>query len=466
VLERAQVVGIVAGAVAVEGREHGEHGMSARQRAIVAAGRRDLVGACGERAALVGVAAQPQDAGVPRVHEGGIARGRRLLSTASVGLQRRIQAAAQMVDQADAPGQARVDLVVRARRPVQAAQRLVPVAPQLVRLAEQSLEVGVALACRQGGAGLDDGVDRALAQLRGTVRGQQRGDRRTVTQGAQRAQRERGLAVARVPRRRALVQHAQLVVRERQRGQRDLARQRRRGEPVRRRRMVLGEQAAARERAERLAGPLDSECGAQIGMYTLERRRQPHELADGARLLGEHFAREVPEQGAAGSAQSLDCAHAIGGLQRAHGLARQPHGGRPAARDRLEGDPQIADVATEVGREQRGHLVGVEGEVSGAELEHLTLATEAIDRERDLGPRGEDEVEAGRRLPAQRFHDAHRRPVGRQLVEIVEDEAEGTMQALLQGLAERRGEGVGARARVGVGVGPARDPERGGQVDR
>ena len=74
VVEGAQVVGVVAGAVALERGEHGQHGVGRRQRAVLAAGHGHLVGARGERPARVGVAAQPVGAGVPGVQQRRVAR--------------------------------------------------------------------------------------------------------------------------------------------------------------------------------------------------------------------------------------------------------------------------------------------------------------------------------------------------------------------------------------------------------
>ena len=51
VVEGAHVVRVVARAVALEGGEHGQHGVGRRERAVLAAGHGDLVGARGERTA-------------------------------------------------------------------------------------------------------------------------------------------------------------------------------------------------------------------------------------------------------------------------------------------------------------------------------------------------------------------------------------------------------------------------------
>jgi hypothetical protein len=125
---------------------------------------------------------------------------------------------------------------------------------------------------------------------------------------------------------------------------------------------------------------------------------------------------------------------------------------------------KLARVAVELGLEHRAHLLGVEGEVGAPELEDLALSAQAIDRERGLGPRGEHEVQRRGRLAAERLDRAHRRAVGRQRVEVVEDQCERPPQALLQRLRQRRREGVGAGALVGARVGAARGAGRCRQV--
>jgi hypothetical protein len=83
-----------------------------------------------------------------------------------------------------------------------------------------------------------------------------------------------------------------------------------------------------------------------------------------------------------------------------------------------------------------------------------------------LGARGEDDVQGLGRLAAERLDRMHRRAVGRQCVEVVEHQRQRTAQALLQGLGQRRGEGVGAGLLVGARVRAARRVGRGCEVDR
>ena len=127
---------------------------------------------------------------------------------------------------------------------------------------------------------------------------------------------------------------------------------------------------------------------------------------------------------------------------------------------------ELPRVAAELGLEHRAHLVDVEGEVGAPELEELALPAQAVDREGQLGARGEDDVQGLGRLAAQRLDRVHRGAVGRQRMEVVEHEPQRAVQALLQGLGQRRGEGVGAGVLVRARVGPARGAGRGGEVDR
>ena len=368
-----------------------------------------------------------------------------------------------MVDEADAPRQSGVDRARGARRPAQARERVVPVAAQLVGLTQQALEPRIALRGGHRVARLHDRLDGPLAQQRRSVLAQQPRGGAVVADRAQRPQRQRRLGVCRVPAGGAGVQLVQVVVGQRQRGQCDVAHQARRREPAFG--VALGEQPAARQRAERVGCSLDPQRGAEAGMDTLEWRGNANQLARLRCLLREHLARQVAEERPAGPAQALDRRVALRRLQRAHRLAREAHGGRPALGDRVQRVAELARVAVELGCEHRAYLVGVEGEVGAAELEDLALTAQAVDREGRLDPRGEHDVQGRGRLAAERLDRAHRRPVGRQRVEVVEDERERPAQALLQRLRQRSGEGVRARALVGTGVGTARGGGRRRQID-
>ena len=261
------------------------------------------------------------------------------------------------------------------------------------------------------------------------------------------------------------MQRAQVVVGQRQRRERHVAHQARGREPLVER-TGLCEQPAARERGERVGRALQAERGAQRRVHALERRGRAHQLADRGRLLGEHLARQVAEQRPARPAQALDRRAALGGRQRADGLTGQAHRRGPALRDLMKAHAELPRVAAELGLEHRAHLVDVEGEVGAPELEELALPAQAVDREGQLGARGEDDVQGLGRLAAQRLDRVHRGAVGRQCMEVVEHEPQRAVQALLQGLGQRRGEGVGAGVLVRARVGPARGAGRGGEVDR
>jgi hypothetical protein len=231
-----------------------------------------------------------------------------------------------VVDEADAPRQPRVDRALVAGRAAQAGQRLVPIAAELVGLPQQAIEGHVAMVVGQRPAGLDDRLDCPLAQEGGTILRQQPRGGGVIADGPPRAQRERGLAVRRVPLGGAGVQRAQLVIGQRQRGERDVAHQPGGREP-RVERTGLEEEPAAGERGERVRGALEAERSAQRRVHALQRRRRPDQRAHRGRLLGEHLARQVAEQRAAGPAQALDRRAALDGRQRADGLAGQAHGG-------------------------------------------------------------------------------------------------------------------------------------------
>jgi hypothetical protein len=102
----------------------------------------------------------------------------------------------------------------------------------------------------------------------------------------------------------------------------------------------------------------------------------------------------------------------------------------------------------EPGAQQRLDLGDREGEVGGAELEHLPLAAQAVDRERRLRARGQDEVEHRRCLPAEAL-DQSRRPCGRRdLVHVVEHEDQVMGEVLGQRRAEQAAERLGVQQLV------------------
>ena len=138
-------------------------------------------------------------------------------------------------------------------------------------------------------------------------------------------------------------------------------------------------------------------------------------------------------------------------LRRRHLAERldgEPHGRRPPAGRGLELDRRLGVGGARERGQERSRLARVEDEVGAGELEHLPLAPQALDRERQLEARGEDEVEPRRRLPAERLDHLHRsaRPCDR--VDVVDHEDEVAAQRRLEGLAECRREAAGARGLV------------------
>ncbi|MGZ4279890.1 MAG: hypothetical protein ACXVVU_24885 [Solirubrobacteraceae bacterium] len=144
------------------------------------------------------------------------------------------------------------------------------------------------------------------------------------------------------------MQRAQVVVGQRQRGERHVAHQARRREPLVER-AGLGEQPAARQRGERVGRAFQAERSAQRRVHALQRRGSAHQLADRVRLLGEHLARQVAEQRSPRPAQALDRRTALGGSQRADGLTGQAHRRGPALGDLMKGRAELPRVAAELG---------------------------------------------------------------------------------------------------------------------
>ena len=76
--------------------------------------------------------------------------------------------------------------------------------------------------------------------------------------------------------------------------------------------------------------------------------------------------------------------------------------------------------------------------VAAADVDDLALAAQPLDRERHLGPRRDDDVQAGRGEADQRFDEPDRAVGPGEDVQVVEDQHEVTLERRLQGIGDRR----------------------------
>ena len=138
VVQRPQVVEIVRAAVSVQRGEHRESGVGGCQSLRVVRGGRDLERALRVRPAFLPASAKPVRRSTPREHERDVAR-LTLRVPAIVGRERLVEAPAQVVEQADSPGERGRDDVGAPGRALEAPKRVLPVATKAERLAGEHL---------------------------------------------------------------------------------------------------------------------------------------------------------------------------------------------------------------------------------------------------------------------------------------------------------------------------------------
>ena len=205
---------------------------------------------------------------------------------------------------------------------------------------------------------------------------------------------------------------------------------------------------------EDLGRAIDPERLAQLRREALERGDDAHELLDAGGFVGEDLGGEIREQRPTGPADPVERLSAAGGWDTAQGLDGEPDRRRPPARRAMELGRRLRVVVARQRPQQLGGLLDVEREVRAAELEHLALPAQPLDRERRLEARREDDVEPRRRLPAEGLDQLHRARRPGQLVDVVHDEHEVATKLCLQRLRHERRDALRAcpivRLRVGA----------------
>ena len=168
IVEGAEVMRVVAAAVSLERREHRQHGVGGRKGLCVARPSGDLEGACGIRAARLCVGAQPVRRRAPGEKQRDVAGLARLVG-AVVDRHRLVEAASEVEQEAHAPGEGRREPVCTLRRALEAAEGLVPVAADLMRLADELLDGRGSKLGREPARGVEHGVDGSLGEKRAAV---------------------------------------------------------------------------------------------------------------------------------------------------------------------------------------------------------------------------------------------------------------------------------------------------------
>ena len=432
--------------------------MRGGQRLGIVGVRRDGECVLGVLPAGVRVAAQPVRRRAPREEERDVPW-LALDSGPAVRGERLVEPPDQMPEEAHPPRQPRRQRVGISRGPLEAAQCLVPVAADLERLACELLDRRRPERPRDERDRLEDGVDGPACQQRGALGRQDAGELGHLACGGEAAQRVLRLVVRLEPSRSLASHTSRLPVTRVTARQRELAHGRPERVPPGRLAVALqlDEEPSSRERLQDLRRVHDAERLAEPCGEPLERRDGPHQRLDLGRLPGEHLGCEVGDQRPSRPADALERGPPAGGRHAAQRLHGEPDSGRPAAGRpvQLQRGRRVAG-ARRASSSSACDLVDVEGQVGARELEHVALSAKPLDREGELGPRGEHEVELRRSLPAERLDHLDRTRRGH-LVHVVDDEHEVARELRLQCLADGCGEAprtgglvlLGARARRG-----------------
>ena len=282
-----------------------------------------------------------------------------------------------MEEKTHAPGEGRRERVCALRRPFEAAEGLVPVAADLVRLADELLDGGGAKLGRKTARRVEHGVDGPLEEKRTAV-GLEQARRLGGLDRRERPQRLLRLVTALEPPRGGDPHLAHVGSTRGEPGKGELAHGRAERVPPGLAALELDEEPATRERSQRLVRSFDPECVAELRGEAVERRDARDELSNAsgsslANTSAARYARSGPpvrrmRSSAAGMSPAVDSPQGL------HGEAdsRGPAAGEPVE---LGGDGRVRG-SREL-HQQRRRLVDVECELRPGDLQDLPLPSAA-----------------------------------------------------------------------------------------
>ncbi len=168
------------------------------------------------------------------------------------------------------------------------------------------------------------------------------------------------------------------------------------------------------------------QCLAQLGVEHGQVGGGGELLPAGGVHAGEQRTAEVPGQRPHGRRELHEPGTALVRPVPAEPFGAERHQGRPAAGVQMQvrGEFIGSGRVAQRGSQHLVRLVVVEHQVPGADLDQLPGGAQPLHRERQVQPGREDQPQPGRRLAAQRLHEPYRRTTGRQYVQVVEGEAE------------------------------------------
>jgi hypothetical protein len=236
--------------------------------------------------------------------------------------------------------------------------------------------------------------------------------------------------------------------------------------------MGLEEECASREPAEDPLRVQAAEGDAQLRREPIEVDGPGDEVAGRVRGPRDDLLGEVGEQGTVGMLESGQRLRSPVRLGPAVGLEGEPDGGRPAigrvedAHRHVFADGAVGLFVAEDRVDDGSDLRRGEGQGGSAEIHDLALPAQPLHPEGQLRTGRDEQVQFGRSQANEGFDEA---PRDRRIVDdvqVVDDEQQVVLEAVLQGVGEERRRRPGPTLRL-VLVGDLQRPlDRHGQLRR
>jgi hypothetical protein len=232
------------------------------------------------------------------------------------------------------------------------------------------------------------------------------------------------------------------------------------------------DESSSSEPGKQLVGTRQPERLAEVRSDPVEHGHDAEQLAALQRLTAEDLLGEVRVERPASPGEGVEEPPMLARTVRGEELGRELDGRGPSA-------ARLVEAPDELGLGRRGHevearcrLVCGERQVAARDVQNLTSATHANDRERDLMAGREHQVKLLRCVAHEALHEPHRGRCGFELVQVVDDEDDVLGQAFLEGMCDDRRKRVGGRVLVpagahrqdGLGQGGEASPQGGEQA--
>ena len=450
VLEGAHIMGVVRHDVAIERRHHRQHGVRGGQCPRVVRPPGESRRLIGERARLVALDAE--EVGTRRPGEqrrlvGGPAFSAR---PPSIGCEGRLDVAAHVVEQSRAPRQIGGDRPGGRRDRVVGVGSTVPVTVHLSGIGLEQREGAVVLLCRDGGKGVEHLPRPPLGDHRRAVVGEELDEpsdlvARPVTTG--------GLAprpTVPIPVGRRAAGCLALLRRQRLALTNEVDDQGRDGNGT-----GFGGDGGDVDRRtgeDLRCFAVEAELHRQLACHPGQLRGDAQGMHHGGRLVRGDLLGEVAEHSVVGGRGEQRSRGAVRRGEVADGVCRERGCDRPSTG---VGDNLVDECRIGVGTEELGHLVWPERQLMLVDAARLAFQLEPAGGKRQLGARGDHEVERGRRMAGEPVEHRGRFWCARQVLCIVDHHDDVSSGELaFQLLTHQRGERSGPRSHGISGCAP------------